>query len=84
MCATTAARLAEVPIAAIYASPIERTRQTAEHIASHHDLEVDTLEGVIEADYGEWTGGKLADHGDGTYTYTFGTNITAITTPIAN
>jgi OmcA/MtrC family decaheme c-type cytochrome len=27
--------------------------------------------------------GKLVDHGDGTYTYTFGTNISAVTTPIA-
>lgn len=57
----TATRLAAVPVDAIYASPIERTRQTAEHIASHHDLEVRTLEGVIEADYGDWTGGKLED-----------------------
>ncbi len=56
-----AARLADVPVAAVYASPIERTRQTAEHIASHHDLEVQTIDGVIEADYGEWTGGKLED-----------------------
>ena len=28
------------------------------------------------------SGGTLHDHGDGTYTYTFGTNITAVTTPI--
>ena len=55
------ARLAGLPITAIYASPIERTRQTAEHIAKHHDLPVQPLEGVIEADYGEWTGGKIAD-----------------------
>jgi OmcA/MtrC family decaheme c-type cytochrome len=27
--------------------------------------------------------GKLVDHFDGTYTYTFGTNISAVTTPIA-
>ena len=54
-------RLAELPIAAVYASPIDRTRQTAEHIAGHHQLEVRTLDGVIEADYGEWTGGQLAD-----------------------
>jgi probable phosphoglycerate mutase len=54
-------RLAVLPITAIYASPIERTRQTAERIAAHHDLPVLPLEGVIEADYGEWTGGKIAD-----------------------
>jgi probable phosphoglycerate mutase len=54
-------RLADLPIAAVYASPIDRTRQTAEHIAGHHELPVRTLDGVIEADYGEWTGGQLAD-----------------------
>ena len=35
--------------------------QTAEAVAAHHGLEVRPLPGVIEADYGEWTGGKLAD-----------------------
>jgi probable phosphomutase (TIGR03848 family) len=54
-------RLAGVPLAAIYASPIERTRQTAEALALHHDLKVRPLDGVIEADYGEWTGGKIED-----------------------
>ena len=29
------------------------------------------------------SGGKLANHGDGSYTYTFGTNITTVTTPLA-
>jgi probable phosphomutase (TIGR03848 family) len=54
-------RLAVLPVRAVYASPIERTQQTAAHIASHHGLEVRTLPGVIEADYGEWTGGKISD-----------------------
>jgi len=58
---TAGERLAPVPIAAVYASPIERTRQTAEHIAGHHDLPVVPLDGVIEADYGDWTGGQLVD-----------------------
>jgi probable phosphoglycerate mutase len=55
------ARLAVLPVKAVYASPIERTRQTAQHIADHHQLEVTQLPGVIEADYGEWTGGKISD-----------------------
>jgi probable phosphoglycerate mutase len=55
------ARLAALKIDAVYASPIERTLQTAAAVARHHDLEVLTLDGVIEADYGEWTGGKLVD-----------------------
>jgi probable phosphomutase (TIGR03848 family) len=55
------ARLSKLPLAAIYASPIERTTQTAQCIAAHHDLEVQALPGVIEADYGDWTGGKISD-----------------------
>jgi probable phosphoglycerate mutase len=46
---------------AVYASPIERTTQTAEAVARHHSLAVRPLPGVIEADYGEWTGQKLTD-----------------------
>ncbi|MDQ1508626.1 MAG: hypothetical protein QOG50_470 [Actinomycetota bacterium] len=56
-----ATRLAKLPIAAIYASPIERTTQTARCIAALHNMDVLALPGVIEADYGDWTGGKIAD-----------------------
>jgi probable phosphoglycerate mutase len=55
------ARMATLPIAAVYASPIERTTQTAEAIARHHALAVRCLDGVLEADYGEWTGRAIAD-----------------------
>ena len=54
-------RLAALPVRAVYASPIERTRQTAEHIAAHHAVPVQELPGVIEADYGEWTGGEIKE-----------------------
>jgi probable phosphoglycerate mutase len=54
-------RLAGLPVTAVYASPIERTTQTAEAVAEHHGLTVQALPGVIEADYGEWTGGQLSD-----------------------
>ncbi len=57
----TAVRLAKLPIAAIYASPIDRTYQTASTIAAHHALEVQILDGVIEAEYGDWTGGELKE-----------------------
>lgn len=55
------ARLANAQIAAVYSSPIERTLQTAGHIAGHHGLEVRVLDGVLEADYGKWTGKKIVD-----------------------
>jgi probable phosphomutase (TIGR03848 family) len=54
-------RLAGLPVAVVYASPIERTTQTAAAVARHHGLEVQALPGVLEADYGEWTGGQLSD-----------------------
>lgn len=56
-----ATRLGALPVAAIYASPIERTTQTARCIAAHHHLDVLPLPGVIEADYGDWTGGEIAE-----------------------
>lgn len=54
-------RLASLTVAVIYASPIERTMQTAQHIAQRHGLDVVVLDGVIEAEYGEWTGGEIAE-----------------------
>jgi probable phosphomutase (TIGR03848 family) len=54
-------RLADLPVAAVYASPMERTTQTAAVVAERHRLEVRELPGALEADYGEWTGGKLTE-----------------------
>lgn len=54
-------RLAGLPVSAVYASPIDRTMQTAQAVATRHGLEVRPLDGALEADYGEWTGQKLAD-----------------------
>jgi probable phosphoglycerate mutase len=56
-----AQRLAPLPVAAVYASPIERTTETAAAVAARHDLAVQPLPGVLEADYGDWTGQKLSE-----------------------
>jgi probable phosphomutase (TIGR03848 family) len=45
---------------AIYASPLERTRETAAPIASALGLRVRTARGLIEADVGDWTEKSLA------------------------
>jgi probable phosphoglycerate mutase len=45
---------------AIYASPLERTRETAAPIASALGLRVRTERGLIEADVGDWTEKSLA------------------------
>jgi len=46
-------------IAAVYASPLERTQETAEPIARALGLRVRRAKGLLEADFGEWTGGEL-------------------------
>lgn len=54
-------RLAPLSVKAVYASPIERTTQTAEHVADCHGLAVVAFPAAIEADYGEWTGGLISE-----------------------
>ncbi len=51
----TAARLQDVPVRAVYASPLERTQQTARILARPHRLRVRTRQGLGEIDYGRWT-----------------------------
>jgi len=52
-------KLAEVPLAAVYSSPLERTIETAQPLADAHQLPVQVREGLGEAQYGEWTGKSL-------------------------
>jgi probable phosphoglycerate mutase len=52
-------RLAKIEFKAIYASPLERTVETAQAIAVHHPLEVQTRSGLLEVDYGKWTGKEI-------------------------
>jgi probable phosphoglycerate mutase len=47
-------------VAAVYASPLERTRETASPIARALGLKVSTHRGLLECDFGDWTGAKLA------------------------
>ncbi len=46
-------------IAAIYASPMERTRETAAPIAKAAGVKVSLERGLLECDFGEWTGREL-------------------------
>ena len=54
--AAVAERLAQEPIAAIYSSPLQRTRESAEIVAARLDLGIEFRDDVIELDFGEWTG----------------------------
>jgi probable phosphomutase (TIGR03848 family) len=57
-----AARLAALPrIDAVYASPLERTRETARPIGAARDLAVKVERGLLECDFGEWTGRPLKE-----------------------
>lgn len=51
--------LAAAP-SALYASPLERTRETAAPIARALNLRVKTDKGLLEGDFGDWTGKTLA------------------------
>jgi probable phosphoglycerate mutase len=46
-------------IAAVYASPLERTRETAAPIAKACGLRTKVDKGLLECDFGSWTGGEL-------------------------
>lgn len=54
-------RLGDLPIAAIYSSPLERTLETAQAIAAPRDLTIKVVEDLGEVRYGEWTGGELKE-----------------------
>lgn len=61
---TVGARLARVPLATIVSSPLERTTQTAEAVATGQlsagrSVDVTIDERVVECDYGTWTGEQL-------------------------
>ena len=49
-------RLASLPIASVYSSPLQRTRATATILAKPHGLEVETPDGLIEIQLGDWQG----------------------------
>jgi len=48
-------------VSAIYASPMERTQETARPIAKALNLRVRTLKELNECDFGDWTGRRLRD-----------------------
>lgn len=48
-------RIADLPVKAVYASPLPRTWQTAEHVAAALGRPLRPAEGLVEVDYGRWT-----------------------------
>jgi probable phosphoglycerate mutase len=56
-----ARRIAPLRVAAVYASPLERTRETAAPIAKKLGLRVRVDRGLLECDFGAWTGRPLKE-----------------------
>jgi probable phosphoglycerate mutase len=55
-----AERIAEIGrVAALYASPLERARETAAPIAKSTKLTTQVHKGLLECDFGDWTGAPL-------------------------
>src|SRR6478735_10371321 len=49
-----AERLGGIPVAAVYASPLGRTMETARILAAPHQLEVQQRDGLREISHGHW------------------------------
>lgn len=57
-----AQRIAELErVSAVYCSPLERARETAAPIATALGLRTRVRRGLVECDFGAWTGERLAD-----------------------
>lgn len=56
-----AARIAPLTPVAVHTSPLERTRETAAPIARSAGLRTRVSRGLMECDFGDWTGRKLAE-----------------------
>jgi probable phosphoglycerate mutase len=54
------AELSETKFAKIYSSPLTRCIQTLEPLISKLKIEIQISEGLIEMEYGDWSGKKLA------------------------
>ncbi len=59
--AAAAERIAALPLAALYSSPVTRCEETAAVIGARLGLEVQPLAAVGEVRYGEWEGKKLKE-----------------------
>ena len=53
-------RLEGIQLDAIYTSPLERCRETAAPLARRRGLSITPRRGLLEVDYGEWTGRTIS------------------------
>ena len=58
---SVAERLSGLPVDAVYSSPLERACETAEPTSRTTGIAVTPDAGLLECDFGDWTGAALAD-----------------------
>jgi probable phosphomutase (TIGR03848 family) len=56
-------RLAQLPLAGVVSSPLQRCQETVAPLAQARELEVTVDDRFIEVDYGQWTGRELSKLG---------------------
>jgi len=56
-------RLAELPLAAVVTSPLQRCQETVAPLLAARGLEATVEDDLSEVDYGDWTGRKLGELG---------------------
>ena len=56
-----AGRLRHEPVRRIVASPLTRTKQTAQAIARFHTVAIDIHRQIMETNHGEWEGKRVSD-----------------------
>lgn len=61
--AAVTARLRDLPVAAVFATPLRRTSETGAGLASAHGLEPRVLDDLVEVYLGEWEGHGIAERG---------------------
>jgi probable phosphoglycerate mutase len=59
-----AERLMDVPLAALYSSPIERAMETSSYIERQKNITMEIRDELIEVNFGDWTGMKMASLSD--------------------
>jgi broad specificity phosphatase PhoE len=59
--ARLAERLTALSIDGLYSSPLERAMETAEPIGSRQHLDIQPAAGLLEVDFGSWTGKTLSE-----------------------
>ena len=55
-----AERLEGLPVTAVYSSPLERAQETAGPTAAANGLQIQPADGLLECDFGDWTGAEIS------------------------